>query len=194
MFNFARRKENLDCIWNLKCNLTRSTLISFLPLFLLIKHYISTTLLTSPLSLPLVMFSLHLQSNVDVEETTKCFRLHYVSKSGAFPYKLVHCNVLLYSFCFPLFLRLSLPLSHTHAHTPTHTRTEWLWTLIAAVHMLDIKPGYITINSSVCALRSIAFGIVDTQQGNLISPACIWGEKENDLLFIINSTKAKDKE
>lgn len=32
---------------------------------------------------------------------------------------------------------------------------------------------------------------VQTQQGNHISPACLWGERENYPLFIINITKTK---
>lgn len=78
--------------------------------------------------------------------------------------------------------------------THTHTHCDFEPPCCSAHAQHPLKTGYITINLSVCALRSIAFGIVDTQQGNFISPACLWGEKENYLLFIINSTKAKDKE
>lgn len=36
-----------------------------------------------------------------------------------------------------------------------------------------------------------SLGHVQTQQGNHISPACLWGERENYPLFIINITKTK---
>lgn len=85
------------------------------------------------------------------------------------------CEACIYA---PLFSVSLPPLQHTHTLN-----------LHCCSVQASTQTGYITINLSEFLLNSL--GHVQTQQGNHISPACLWGERENYPLFIINITKTK---